>query len=192
MSRLTISAARSRSGSVFAKRRSSWFSAVAVQRARLHQVHRHVGRAARQRPAERRLHLRVGGDVVGGDDRRRAMLWSVAATFTSTFGHDVGAQHLHLRAGSSDVVAVELRRVVDERHAEAGGRRAGHLGDLAVVGHGAAGAEAALQHHAVLQPGVDAEVHAVPGLGLLAEVAGETSCSCRPGPPCSGSGCRAR
>ena len=45
--------------------------------------------------------------------------------------------------------------------------------DVAVVGHSAARADAALKHQAVLQPGIDAEVHGVEVLGLLAVVLGE-------------------
>src|SRR4029078_66435 len=45
--------------------------------------------------------------------------------------------------------------------------------DIAVVGGGAGGADAGLQGHAVLQPGVRTDVHPVPTLGLIAEVARE-------------------
>ena len=110
-------------------------------------------------------------DAVGGDHRAGRALDRRRDVQVHSRNH-VGRQELDLRQERRRDVARPLARASAWRNtAEHRTLRIGD--DLAVVGRRPARADAALQHHAVLQPRVDAEVHAVPVLGLLAEVAGE-------------------
>ena len=92
--------------------------------------------------------------------------------FRSTRGIDVGRQELELREERRRDVARPLARA-GAWH-DAAEHRTLRIGDdVAVVGGRPAGADSALHHQPVLKARIGTEVHAVPVLGLLAEVAGK-------------------